>query len=537
MGAPTEYNYADLYEAIADRIDDREVVVCGDTRLTYGELDRRANKLAHHLQSIGVGKDDHVGCHLVNGTEYVETVLACLKIRAVPVNVNYRYVEAELAYLYDDADLVAVVTSTDYLDRVIAVLPKTPKVRHVLVLGDADLSTVPVDAIDYEKALAAQDDSRDGFPERSGDDLYIIYTGGTTGMPKGVMWRQRDLFFAGLAGGNPGGDPATSPQEAVQRAVDGGGLVMFPVPPLMHGAAQLGTFISFWGGNRIVLLPKFDAEDVLRTVEKEKVNTINIVGDAMALPICAARRGPCADLDLSSMFVISSTAALLSPTTKVELKELFPNAMLIISYGSTETGFQGSMPDADAPGLVFTANADGRTAVLDENLKRIEAGSGVVGMVAQKRFVPVGYYKDPEKTAKTFVEIDGDRWVMTGDQGTVEADGTITVLGRGSVCINTGGEKVYCEEVEAALKAHPAVYDAVVTGVPDERFGERVAAVIQVAPGMPTPTRDDIEAHARTLLAGYKVPRRVVIVDEMQRSPSGKADYPWAKKVATAAGD
>jgi acyl-CoA synthetase (AMP-forming)/AMP-acid ligase II len=312
---------------------------------------------------------------------------------------------------------------------------------------------------------------------------------------------------------------------------------MFPVPPLMHGAAQLGTFISFWGGNRIVLLPKFDAEDVLRTVEKEKVNTINIVGDAMALPICAARRGPCADLDLSSMFVISSTAALLSPTTKVELKELFPGAMLIISYGSTETGFQGSMPDADAPGLVFTANADGRTAVLDENLQRVEAGSGVVGMVAQKRFVPVGYYKDPEKTAKTFVEIDGDRWVMTGDQGTVQADGTITVLGRGSVCINTGGEKVYCEEVEAALKAHPAVYDAVVTGVPDERFGERVAAVIQVAPGMPTPTRDDIEAHARTLLAGYKVPRRVVIVDEMQRSPSGKADYPWAKQVATAAGD
>jgi acyl-CoA synthetase (AMP-forming)/AMP-acid ligase II len=537
MVSPAEYNYADLFEAIADRIGDREALVCEDSRLTYAELDRRANKLAHHLQSVGVGKDDHVGCHLVNGTEYVETVMACLKIRAVPVNVNYRYVETELAYLYDDADLVAVVTSSAYVDRVVAVLPKTPKVRHVLVLGDSDLSAVSVDAVDYEKALAAQDDSRDGLPERSGQDLYIIYTGGTTGMPKGVMWRQQDLFFAGMAGGNPGGEPATSPEEAVQRAADGGGLIMFPVPPLMHGAAQLGTFISFWGGNRIVLLPKFDAEDVLRTIEREKVNTINIVGDAMALPIAAARRGPCADLDLSSLFVISSTAALLSPTTKDQLKELFPNAMLIISYGSTETGFQGSMPDADAPGLVFTANTDGRTAVWDDDLRRVAPGSGTVGMVAQRRFVPLGYYKDTEKTAKTFVEIDGERWVLTGDRGTVEADGTITVLGRGSVCINTGGEKVYCEEVEAALKAHPAVYDAVVTGIPDERFGERVAAVIQVAPEMPTPTQEDIESHARSLLAGYKVPRRIVVVDEMQRSPSGKADYPWAKQIAMAAGD
>src|SRR4051794_20184698 len=272
-----------MYEAIADVIGDRESLVCGDRRLTFAELESRANRLANHLRSVGVGPGDHVGTQLVNGTEYVEALLACLKLRAVPVNVNYRYVEEELAYLYDDADLVAVVTDVEYLDRVVAVLPRAPKVRHLLVLDGADVD-LPDIAVDYEKALAAQSAER-GFAPRSGEDLYIIYTGGTTGMPKGVMWRHEDLFFAGMAGGNPAGQPAESPSQAIEVAKTGGTMVMFPVAPLMHGAAQLGTFISFWGGNKTVLLPKFDSADVLRVVEKEKVNTINIVGDAMARPI------------------------------------------------------------------------------------------------------------------------------------------------------------------------------------------------------------------------------------------------------------
>src|SRR3954462_9998857 len=246
-----EFNFADMFEAIADVIPDRESLVCGPRRLTFAELESRANRLAHHLQSGGVGPGDHVGTQLVNGTEYVEALLACLKLRAVPVNVNYRYVEEELAYLYDDADLVAVITDAEYLERVRAVLQRAPKVRHLVVLGGSGVD-LPDIAVDYEKALAAQSDTRN-FEPRSGDDIYIIYTGGTTGMPKGVMWRHEDLFFAGMAGGNPAGEPATTPEDAVEVAKSGGGLVMFPVAPLMHGAAQLGTFISFWGGNKTVL--------------------------------------------------------------------------------------------------------------------------------------------------------------------------------------------------------------------------------------------------------------------------------------------
>ena len=530
--ALTEFNFADMFEAIADVIGDRESLVCGSRRLTFGELEARANRLAHHLRSVGVGPGDHVGTQLVNGTEYVEALLACLKLRAVPVNVNYRYVEEELAYLYDDADLVAVVTDVEYLDRVTAVLQRAPKVRHLVVLGGSGVE-LPGIATDYEKALAAQPDTRD-FAPRSGHDIYIIYTGGTTGMPKGVMWRHEDLFFAGMAGGNPAGEPAKTPDEAVEVAKNGGGLVMFPVAPLMHGAAQLSTFIAFWGGNKTVLLPKFDGAEVLRTIEREKVNTVNIVGDAMARPVAEARVTECADLDVSSLFVISSAGAVLSPAVQHQLTDLFPNIMIVNAFGSSETGFNGSAaPGTADKGLIFQGNE--RTTVLDDDLKPVQPGSGVVGRVAQKRRVPVGYYKDPEKTAQTFIEIDGERWVLMGDMATVEEDGTITVFGRGSVCINTGGEKVYPEEVEAALKAHPAIFDAVVAGVPDQRFGERVAALIQVRPETPTPSTEEVEAHCRTLLAGYKVPRVVLVVDEVLRSPSGKADYPWAKQVATAA--
>src|SRR3954462_15962294 len=518
-----------MFEAIADVIGDRDSLVCGDRRLTFAELESRANRLPNHPRSVGVGPGDHVGTPLVHRTEYVEALVACLKLRAVPVNVNYRYVEEELAYLYDDADLVTVITDAEYLERVRAVLQRAPKVRHLVVLGGSGVE-LPDIAVDYEKALAAQSDTR-SFEPRSGDDIYIIYTGGTTGMPKGVMWRHEDLFFAGMAGGNPAGQPAESPSQAIEVAKTGGTMVMFPVAPLMHGAAQLGTFISFWGGNKTLLLPKFDGADVLRVVEKEKVNTINIVGDAMARPIAEARVGECATLDVSWLFVISSAGAVLSPAVQAQLTELFPNIFIVNAFGSSETGFNGSAaPGTADKGLIFVAND--RTTVLDDDLKPIEPGSGTVGRVAQKRRVPVGYYKDPEKTAQTFIEIDGERWVLMGDMATIEADGTITVFGRGSVCINTGGEKVYPEEVEAALKAHPAIFDAVVAGVPDERFGERVAALVQLRPELAAPSAEDVTQRCRTLLAGYKVPRVVVFVDEVLRSPSGKADYPWAKQIA-----
>ena len=526
-----EFNIADLYESVADAIGDREALVCGGRRLTYAELDARANRLAHHLSAQGIGPGDHVGVQMYNSTEYLETMLACFKIRAVPINVNYRYVEEELAYLYEDADLVAVVFDAEFASRVDAVGGRAGKVKHLLAVGDTAAAPLPAETVLYDEAVAAQPDTR-GFGPRSADDLYIIYTGGTTGMPKGVMWRHEDLFYAGMGGGEPMGEPATRPEEVAEKAVGRGALVMFPVAPLMHGAAQLASWIGFWQAATVVLVRKFDPVDVIRTAEREKANSLSIVGDAMARPIAETLEGPLAGADLSSVYAISSAGAILSNTVREKLQQLLPNTMLLDNFGASETGFQGTGVAGSSPdkGLRFTVND--RTAVLDESFRPVTPGSGDIGRVAQRRHVPVGYYKDPVKSAQTFVEVDGERWVLLGDMATVGEDGVINVLGRGSVCINTGGEKVFPEEVEAALKAHPAVFDTIVTGVPDEQYGQRVAAVVELRDDVPRPTLEELEKHCRTRVAGYKVPRALVVVDKIQRSPSGKADYPWAAKIA-----
>jgi acyl-CoA synthetase (AMP-forming)/AMP-acid ligase II len=531
-----EYNLADLFESVADTIGDREALVCGEARLTFAELDRRANRVAHHLAAEGVRPGDHVGIQLYNGPEYVETLLGVLKIRAVAVNVNYRYVAEELAYLCADADLVALVHDTEFTPRVLAVLPRLPKLRHRLVVGGGpgggSAEAPAAGAAGYEEALAAQSAERD-FGPRSGDDVYIIYTGGTTGMPKGVMWRHEDLFFAGMGGGDPVGEPVSAPGELAERLAGRQPLVMFPVAPLMHGAAQLATFIGFFQGQRVVLIRRFNAADVLRTIERERVNTINVVGDAMARPLAEALDGPLAGTDLSSLFVISSAGAILSGAVRESLERLLPNTFLIDSFGASETGYNGSGTAGSTPdaGLRFAMTP--RTAVLDPaELRPLEPGSDRLGRVAQRGHVPLGYYNDPELTAKTFVEIDGERWVLLGDVARVEADGTISVLGRGSQCINTGGEKVYPEEVEAALKSHPAVFDAVVAGVPDPSYGERVAAVLQARPDAGDRPDADVQRHCRERLAGYKVPRVITWVDAIERSPSGKPDYRWARSVA-----
>jgi 3-oxocholest-4-en-26-oate---CoA ligase len=526
-----EYNLADIFESLVDVIGDREALVCGDRRLTYAELDDRSNRLAHHLLSIGIKPGDHVGVQSYNCTEYVETMIACFKVRAVPVNVNYRYVEEELLYLFRDADLVALVHDTEFTPRINAVRPDAPMLREFVSIGAGE---TPEGAVRFDDAIAAQDNAR-GFEPRSADDIYIIYTGGTTGMPKGVMWRQEDLFFAGMGGADPVGTPVSSPEEVAERAINRGALVMFPVAPLMHGAAQLGTWIGFLQAARVVLIRKFDPIDVIETAKREGANSLSIVGDAMARPIAEALAGPMKGTELPSVFAISSAGAILSQSVREALQALLPNVMLMDNFGASETGFQGtgkagSSPDA---GLKFTVNA--RTTVLAEDLTPIEPGSGAIGRVAQHGHVPLGYYKDEAKTKESFVTIDGERWVLLGDAATIEADGTIAVLGRHSVCINTGGEKVYPEEVEAALKAHPAVYDAVVAGVPDERYGQRVAALVQLRPESDVPSQEVLAAHCRTRVAGYKVPRLVIVVPEIRRSPSGKADYPWATKVAAAA--
>ncbi|MET9675787.1 acyl-CoA synthetase [Streptomyces sp. NPDC006482] len=536
-----EYNLADLFESVVDVVPDREALVYVDhpgtgeeRRLTYAELDAAANGLAHHLIDAGIRPGEHLGLHLYNGVEYLQTVLACLKARIVPVNVNYRYVEEELVYLYRDADLAALVFDAEFTERVAAALPQTEKLRHLVRVGTPPEGAPALDCVPFAEAEAAGSAER-GFGPRSGDDLFIIYTGGTTGMPKGVLWRQEDLFFAGLFGGDPSGEPVKRPEELAERVAAGGaGITFFPAPPLMHGTSTLTAFIAFDYGQRVVLHRKYVPEEVLRTLEKEKVSSISLVGDAMLRPLVDALRGPLKGTDLSALFSLSSSGAIMSETVRAQLQELMPNVLLLNNFGSTESGSNGRATDDSGPAKGFRLHVNERTQVVDPVTHEIVA-AGEIGRLAQRGHVPLGYYNDPAKTAETFFERDGVRWVLLGDMATVDEQGVVTVLGRGSQCINTGGEKVYPEEVEQALKSHPDVYDALVAGVPDARWGNHVAAVVQLRPDAPPLDLEAVQSHCRPRLAGYKVPRQLVLTDRIQRSPSGKADYRWARSVAVEA--
>ncbi|MFF4565109.1 acyl-CoA synthetase [Streptomyces sp. NPDC001435] len=536
-----EYNLADLFESVVDVVPDREALVYIDhpgtgaeRRLTYAELDTAANRIGHHLIDSGIRPGEHLGLHLYNGIEYLQTVLACLKARIVPVNVNYRYVEEELVYLYRDADLAALVFDAEFTDRVAAALPRAEKLRHVVRVGSPAPGAREVPAVAFTQAEAAGSPER-AFPARSADDQFIIYTGGTTGMPKGVMWRQEDLFFAGLGGGAPTGEPVKKPEELAERVAAGGsGITFFPTPPLMHGTSTLTAFIGFHFGQRIVLHRKFVPEEVLRTVEREKVTSMSLVGDAMLRPLIDALSGPMKGTDCSSVFSVSSSGAIMSETVRRQFRELVPNALLLNNFGSSESGFNGTATDDSGPERGFRIRVNSRTQVVDPATYEPVA-VGEVGRVAQCGHVPLGYYNDPRKTAETFFEKDGRRWVLLGDMATVDAEGVVTVLGRGSQCINTGGEKVYPEEVEQALKSHPDVYDALVAGVPDTKWGNHVAAVVQLRKGADRLSLTDLQNHCRAQLAGYKIPRQLVITESIQRSPSGKADYRWAREVAVAA--
>ncbi|WP_459965176.1 acyl-CoA synthetase [Mycobacterium avium] len=520
-------NIADLAEHAIDAVPDRVALICGDEKLTYAELEEKANRLAHYLLDQGVKKDDKVGLYCRNRNEIVIAMLGIVKAGAILVNVNYRYVEGELRYLFDNSDMVALVHERQYSDRVANVLPDTPNVKTILVVEDgSDKDYQRYGGVEFYSALEKGSPERD-FGPRSADDIYLLYTGGTTGFPKGVMWRHEDIYRV-LFGGTDfaTGEFVKDEYDLAKAAAENPPMIRYPIPPMIHGATQSATWMSIFSGQTTVLAPEFNADEVWRTIHEHKVNLLFFTGDAMARPLLDALNKD-HDYDLSSLFLLASTAALFSPSIKERLLELLPNRVITDSIGSSETGFGGTSivakdaPHAGGPRVTI----DHRTVVLDEEGNEVKPGSGVRGLIAKKGNIPVGYYKDEKKTAETFKTFNGVRYAIPGDYALVEEDGTVTMLGRGSVSINSGGEKIYPEEVEGALKGHPDVFDALVVGVPDPRYGQHVAAVVQ-----PRPSLAELDRFVRSEIAGYKVPRSLWLVDEVKRSPAGKPDYRWAKE-------
>ncbi|MFD4182934.1 acyl-CoA synthetase [Rhodococcus sp. NPDC058514] len=526
------YTFADLFEHSVDAMPDRLALIASGEEVSYRELDERANRLAHHLETAGFGVGSHIGIHMHNSIETMVAVLAAFKIRAVPLTVNYRYTTDELVYLYENADLDALVFHRGFAERVAEALPQVPRIRHLVEVPDElvtrDEPETPA-AVRYLDALAGASPER-GFGERSGDDVYILYTGGTTGRPKGVVWRQEDMWRV-LAGGLDffTGEPIADEYQQSRTGAAGEPMRMLILPPLIHTSALMPTFTALLAGNAVIYDPKFDAVRTWELVARHRPTAMVITGDAMGRPLVEAYRNTQADT--SSLAVVASGAALFSAAVKDAFFEAIPNLMISDSVGSSETGFGGigfatkGFEQQGGPKV----GAHRHTVVVDDDNNKL--GPGGEGWLAKLGYVPLGYYNDPVKSAEIFREIEGGRAVVTGDRARIEDDGSVTLLGRGNMVINTGGEKVFAEEVEAVVKAHPDVYDAIVIGVADERWGNRVAVVMRARDGLPD--FESIEKHSRSQLAGYKIPRSFWIVPEVERTPSGKPEYRWAKEYAT----
>ena len=540
-------NIADLFEHAVDAAPSRPALKVGDRVLTYSDLEADANRLAHFLSAQGVRAGEHVALYAKNSIEHVIGLLAILKIRAVSINVNYRYVEGELDYLFDNADVVALIHERCYSPLVARCAPKHERLRTFVVVPDvmdpdnrADVSAFG--GVLFDDALEGQSAERD-FGPRSADDLHIIYTGGTTGLPKGVMWRQED-FWRVLGGGIDfyTGNPLSEYEQSEQAKLDGR-MVTFPLSPLMHGGAQTGLLLHLFAGHQTILEPKFDPVRTWEITEREGVQLLFMTGDAMARPLIeeferkAATGQP---YDASSLFAVSSTAAIFSPEVKGRWLGAFPNAVVTDSIGATETGFQGvglqDKGNIQHDGTLVTLGPG--SVVIDDDNRVLDLASnvGAVGRLGRTGNVPLGYYNDPEKSAATFIVIDGVRHSVPGDRARIETDHKITLLGRGSNSVNTGGEKVYPEEVEAAIKAHPAVYDCLVVGIPDERYGQAVAAVVELRDGQSLELAA-LRTFLRDSLSGYKLPRAMTLVDKIPRNAAGKAQYPRAKELALAPGE
>jgi 3-oxocholest-4-en-26-oate---CoA ligase len=542
-----QFNLAHVFSTIADALPDHEFLVWRDQRLTYAELETRARGIGAYLNGAGLGchterteladhesGQDHVGLYLHNGNEYVESMIGSYRARVAPFNVSYRYVEDESRYLLADASARALIYHARYAPRVAAIRPHLPALQVLIQVSDESGNALLPGAVDYELATTTPVPER--MPVPSPDDLYIIYTGGTTGMPKGVLWRQHDIFVAAM-GGRPFGSPDPHPSYAAlaeQARAAAGSMSMLMIPPFMHAAAQWATFNAICLGGRIVIpddVEKFRPAEVLALAARERVVCIPTVGDAVARPLVEELEAR--PYTLPALATITNGAAGLTPGVRQRLQAALPHVIVFDGVGSSETGTQLSTVGADAQGdqtrAVFTAQHG--TTVLAEDLSRVLGPGEGSGWLARRDVVPLGYLGDPVKSARTFPTVDGARWSVPGDRATVLDDGRIELLGRDSVTINSGGEKIFAEEVERAISEHPEVADVVVVGRPSARWGSEVVAIIQPTDGSHPDTNDIVDV-CSTRIARYKIPKDFIIVDQLVRSPAGKADYRWAKAIA-----
>lgn len=532
-GVNDDMNEADVFECVVDKQPDSPCVSFDGELFTYREFDDYANRFANALLAQGVRSGDHVALVMRNVPEHLGSIIGLMKISAAAVNTNFMYTSAETANILADSRSVGVVVESEFADMVAGAIGSAQELRFVVAVGEPGEALrmaaegAGIALVSSAEILAAASAER---PEnnRSGDDKWILYTGGTTGHPKGVVWRAADYYYACLSGGNPYGEPRNSPQEVADNTFEG--FRTFVAAPLMHGAGMF-TFFTFLNlGAYVALQRTFDPERVLRATAEEKAAVLVVVGDGMGVPIAdklremtAAGEAP----DLSGLFMISSGGGIWSAANQEAFKELLPNVGFRDNVGASESGNDGEMKFDEAGRLKLEAGRG--ILVVDLDLEPMEPGTGEIGYIVRTGHLPLEYLGDPAKSAQTFIEIGGRRASLLGDMGLLEADGSITFLGRGSGCINTGGEKVFPEEVESTLKLHPAVFDALVVGAPDPRFGESVAAVVSVREGFEEPSAEELREHVRGHLAGYKTPRHVVYVEQVKRSPAGKADYRWAK--------
>ncbi|MEO6126349.1 MAG: acyl-CoA synthetase [Ilumatobacteraceae bacterium] len=526
----TNWNLAKIFSAVAASVPDRPCQIQGDRVVTWAEFDARSESLAADLLAHGVSHQGKLAIYLYNCPEYMEAMNAAFKSEMAPVNTNFRYGPEEISYLFDNADAEAVVFHAAFTPLIEQIKGRLPHVQRWYVVAD-ESGFGPEWATEYESVVSAGFKITPGRVDPDGDDLLLLYTGGTTGMPKGVMWRQDDLFNVLGAGGSPltGVPPASGIEELVSRldpSVAAGPMALIACP-LMHGTGQFSAINAMATGGCIVTLAdrKFDVVELLETVERRKVTAIVLVGQAFAGPILDELQANPTRYDVSTIGLMTSSGVMWSQENKAGLLEFMPGAILFDSFGSSEAvGLGASFSTKDAPQQTAKFMLGPTCAVFDEEGQRVVPGSGNIGVVAVGGYIPLGYYKDEAKSAQTFRIYEGQRWSVPGDFAEVNADGTLHLLGRGSVCINTGGEKVFPEEVEEALKTHPSVADAVCVGLPDSRFGQVICAVVEPEAGA-TPDLTTLAAHVKTSLAAYKAPRSVVVVESILRAPNGKVDY------------